>query len=127
MGLGAESALSGIVHPGLHEGLEAFYPTVGEIQSATVVVRPNGERVESWATVLVVYGNMARPRQAAGEVREVGQTRVTTERVFNVAGYYPQIEVGQRAYIDNQAWNITAVTSDSMSRSTQLELERVGH
>lgn len=127
MGLGAESALDGIVHPGLHAALGRFYPTLVEIQSAMVVTRPNGEQLATWATVLVAYGNLAKTRQLADEVRQDSQTRVSATRVLNLAGWYPQIEVGQRAYIANEAWNITAVTSDSMSASTQLELEQVEH
>ena len=127
MGLGPESVLDGIVHPALHAALGRFFPTVAEIQSATVVRRPNGELVETWATVLVVSGNLAKPQQASGEARQESQTRVTAERVLNIAGWYPQIEVGQRAYIENEAWNITAVTSDSLGGSTQLDLERVEH
>lgn len=127
MGLGSESVLDGIVHVGLHGALPDFYPMVVEIQAATATRRPNGEVVETWATVIVAHGNLARAYQNDSEARSVDMTRVPTVRVLNLSGYYPEVTVEHRAYIDNLAWNISAVAHDSLGGSTRLELERVEH
>ncbi len=128
MGLGTDSVLDSVIHPGLHAALPRFYPTLATIQEATQTRRPNGEIVETWATVVVVTGNLARAPQADGEVRGGTQTIVPAEWVLNLTGYYPEIEVEQRATTaDGTAYNILAVIHDSLSESTKLELERVVH
>lgn len=127
MGLGTDSALDSIVHAGLHAALPRFYPTMVEIQAATETRRPNGEIVETWATVIVAYGNVARAPRALLERRTGEMTQVPVGWVANLDGHFPAITVAHRAYIENEAWNIAAVAHDSLAESTRLELERVEH
>lgn len=128
MGLGAESVLGGLVHPGLHEALPLFYPTTAMIQAGTQTRRPNGEIVMTWETVLTATGNLARAPRTELETRGGAQTVVPAGWVLNLAGYFPEIEVEQRAVTaDGQVFNIVAVIHDSLSGSTKLEVERVTH
>lgn len=128
MGLGDGSVLAGIVHPGLHVTLTQFFPTVVSVQTGTQTRRPNGEIVTTWESVVVCSGNLARAPRTELETRGGAQTVVPAGWVLNLAGYFPEIEVEQRAVTaDGQVFNITAVVHDSLSESTQLELERVTH
>lgn len=127
MGLGTDSVLDDVVHIGLHEALPKFYPTLVEIQAATETRRPNGEVIETWVTVIVAYGNVARAPRALLERRTGEMTQAPAGWVANLAGYFPAITVAHRAYIGNEAWNIAAVVHDSLAESTRLELERVEH
>jgi hypothetical protein len=126
MGLGSESVLNSIVHPSLHAALPKFYPTVAAIQAATVTQKANGEEVMTWATFLRdLTGNMAQ--RFASETRGGAMTRVPIGWALNLAGHYPTITVQHRAVIDGVDYNITAITHDSLSASTRLELERTVH
>ena len=127
MGLGSDSALDTIVHEGLHAALPKFYPTTVEIQAATVTRRPNGEQVETWATVIVVRANVAWASGSLMETRTGEMTRAPAGWVANLDGRYEDVTVKHRAYFDNSAWNIAAVAHDSLGGSTRLELERVDH
>lgn len=125
MGLGSDSALDSVVHEGLHAALGKFFPSLVEIQAATVTQRPNGERVESWATAWVRYGNFAQ--LTATEVRDGVMTRVPAGYALNLAGYYPEITNAHRVVVDYETFNIAAVVHDSVAGSTRLSLERVEH
>lgn len=132
MGLGSNSALSSIVHPGLHAALEKFYPTDVVVERAVVELRPNGEQVVAWEPWLMgLWGNLARAPRANLERRGAEQTTTTAEWSLNLAGWYPQITVEQRVVVtvDGQAevWNIQAVVHDSLSESTRLDVERTVH
>lgn len=127
MGLGSDSALDTIVHAGLHEALPKFYPTLVEIQAVTETRRPNGEIIETWATVIVTYGNVARAPRSLLERRIGEMTQAPAGWVANLDGYFPAITVNHRAYIGSEAWNIAAVVHDSLSKITRLELEKVAH
>lgn len=128
MGLGSDSALDSIVHPGLHAALGRFFPTSVTIQAATVTQRPNGEQVKTWSTFLAgLRGNLARTARANMEERGTTLTTVPAEWALNLAGYYPQITVEHRALVGGTAYNIAAVVHDSLSESTRLELERTTH
>lgn len=125
MGLGTDSALNTVIHGDLHRDLPKFYVTLAEIQEATETRRPNGEISRAWATVWVVTGNMAE--RSALEMRDGVMTRVTIGKAFNLAGYYSTITLAHRVVADYETYNITAVTHDSLSKSTRLELELVEH
>lgn len=127
MGLGSSSALDSIVHDGLHAALPKVYPTLVEIQAATYTQRPNGERVETWVTVVVAYGNLAKAARNDLEVRTGEMTQVPLGWKLNLAGHYPQISIEHRAYINGEFWNISAVVHDSLGASTRLDLERTEH
>lgn len=132
MGLGTDSALDSIVHPGLHAALPQFYPTSVVIQAATLTQRPNGEPVETWGPFLMgLTGNLARSTRTNLEQRGTTQTTVPAEWVLNLAGWYPLITVAHRAVVtvNGQAeiFNIAAVVHDSVGESTRLELERTEH
>jgi len=128
MGLGSDSALNSIVHPGLHAALGRFFPTSVTIQAATVTQRPNGEQVKTWATFLTgLRGNLARSTRTSLEQRGTTLTTVPAEWALNLAGHYPTITVEHRATVDGTAYNIAAVIHDSLSASTRLELERTAH
>lgn len=132
MGLGSDSALDTIVHAGLHGTLGRFYPAAVTIQAATITRRPNGEPVESWGTFLSgLYGNLARPTKDGGEARGLTNTTVNDLLALNLKGHYPTVTVNHRALVTiggtATVYNIAAVTHDSLSGSTRLELERVEH
>lgn len=125
MGLGTDSALNSLVHADMLGDLPKFYVTLGEIQAATETRRPNGEISRSWATAWVVTGNLAE--RTALEMRDGIMTRVTIGKAFNLGGYYSGITLAHRVVADYETYNITAVTHDSLSKSTRLELELVEH
>lgn len=128
MGLGTDSVLDSIVHPGVHGALGRFFPTSVTIQAATVTQRPNGEQVKTWATFLPgLRGNLARTARANMEERGTTLTTVPAEWALNLAGYYPQIMVEHRVVVGGTAYNIAAVVHDSLGQSTRLELERTTH
>lgn len=128
MGLGTDSVLDSIFHPGLRGALGRFFPTSVTIQAATVTQRPNGEQVKTWATFLTgLRGNLARSTRANVEQRGTTLTVVPAAWALNLAGYYPQITVEHRVLVGGTAYNIAAVVHDSLSESTRLELERTTH
>ena len=132
MGLGSNSALSSVVHPGLHAALEKFYVTDVVVERSSVVLRPNGEQVVTWEPWLMgLRGNLARAPRVNLEQRGTAQTTTAAEWSLNLAGWYPQIMVEHRvvATVNGQAeiWNIQAVAHDSLSESTRLEVERTVH
>lgn len=128
MGLGTDSVLDSIFHPGLHAALGRFYPSAVVIQAATVTQRPNGEQVKTWAAFLTgLRGNLARTARANMEERGTTLTTVPAEWALNLAGYYPQITVEHRVVVGGTAYNIAAVVHDSLGQSTRLELERTTH
>ena len=113
---------------GLQEALPQLYPSLVEIQGATRTRRPNGEIVETWETVVVAWGNLARAPRAELETRGGAMTVAPAGWVLNLAGYFPEVTGAQRALMaDGMAYNIVAVIHDSLGKSTKLEVERVTH
>lgn len=125
MGLGTDSALNSLIHADLHDDLPKFYVTSGVIQAATETRRPNGEISRTWATAWSVTGNLAE--RVATEMRDGVMTRVHIGKALNLAGYYSGVTLAHRVVAGGETYNITAVTHDSLSKSTRLELELVEH
>jgi len=126
MGLGSSSVLNTIVHPDLHRALPRFYPSEVVVQRGTVVIRPNGEQVTTWADLLTdIRGNLA---QRPGMERRGGElTNVPAGWSLNLDGYYPDIAKTDRVLVDGVAYNIGDVVHDSLSGSTRLDVERTAH
>lgn len=134
-GLGSGGVLDTLMHTGLLDSLNRFYPTVCTMQELTQARRPNGELVNEWTAVsglAGLRGNFAGA--AAAEKRGAVLTVQTATHVLDLQGYYPDVVVTMRAMVYTavinglaKAFNIAAVVHDSQSQQTRLELEEVKH
>lgn len=124
------SVLTSIVHPLIPETLGPVFPSLCTIQEVVETQAANGEIVRTWTdredvkAVACIFATAAHD-----ETRLADYTSVRLDQVCDLVGFYPQIQVGDRAQIvfANQsptAWNITGVKFDSQSEYTRLEVEQ---
>lgn len=134
MSLGSTSVLDTIVHPQLLASLGRVYRAVVEIQQETKTRQSNGETTSTWTTVTVARGTLAIASSVSTENRQEALTVANASHVLDLQGYYPRIELTQRAkvrtaigYGEDLIFNITRINHDSQQRQTRLELEQVSH
>ena len=129
MPLGSGSSLGQIIHPRLHGDLELIFPSVVTIEKSNEAQAGDFSVVNVWVVFLSgLKGSLAPLKEWEKRRRDMTITNAT--HALNIAGYYPQIELGHRAKVlrgvgdgVEQVFNITAVQSDSQAQSTRLELE----
>lgn len=132
MGLGSGSALNSIVHPDLLTSMPLVYAAVVTIQTPTETQNDDYSVEQTWSNVsgaVAIDGIFAAA--GADEIRRAEMTGVSLTHVCDLAGYYPDITVSERALVARatgesaQTFNITGVKHDSQAASTRLELELV--
>jgi hypothetical protein len=126
------------VYQGLHYDIAAVMPealATGLFVSVVTIQEPDGVFVGSgqssgnWVDVsgLVNIKAMNAPisdsKILADEVKTLAETMAVNLRHVLLDGYYPQIEPGQRAFMDGVYWDILGAEADSQSQMTRLHLE----